>query len=53
MIWLLVSETPIPNDKEQIIIYHPKKGVITVSGDWRLFSFAKEITHWMPLPDPP
>lgn len=57
--WISVKER-LPSDTDTddrtgygcVLAYGPKSGVDTVSIDW-LLEFENDITHWMPLPEPP
>ena len=52
MEWVSVKDKLPENNVLEIITYSPTIGVECVSTSW-LTDFENDITHWMPLPEPP
>lgn len=52
MEWISVKDKLPDYYEEEVITYSPTDGVELVSTNW-LFNYENDITHWMPLPEPP
>jgi hypothetical protein len=60
MKWISVNDQ-LPDHENEVLLYDKSKYFPRVTtgffehGQWRLFgtSYAENVTHWMPLPEPP
>lgn len=50
--WISVKKIPVPHDRKQYIVCTNRLGFQIVSCEIGLLC-RENITHWMPLPEPP
>lgn len=55
--WISVKDR-LPNDNQRVIVYRPDMseidvGDISIQWGWNCKRKKTDITHWMPLPEPP
>lgn len=54
MDWISVKDKPVPDDNGKYIVcaWYNDRPVIECGRGWA-WSLRGNVTHWMPLPDPP
>jgi len=55
--WISVKDR-LPKEKQRVLVYHPDMqdadtGPISVQWGWICHKKWNDVTHWMPLPEPP